>query len=71
MRYLVMKIRPENGHIKNPYDGSPRIWHETFESAKSEAERLCLKEDCEFVILGEAGICYPQPKTIFKDCRGT
>ena len=70
MRYLVFKIKSEDGRIQNPYDGSPRIWHETFEIAKEEAERLCLKEDKEFIILAEVGRINPQLKTIFQDCSG-
>jgi hypothetical protein len=69
MRYLVFKIVQETGRIRNPYDGSPRVWHETFEIAKAEAERLCLKEECEFIILAEAARVNPQPKTIFQDLR--
>lgn len=68
MRHIVCRVL-DNGKHQNPYDGSPRIWHETFEIARTEAERLCLKEDKEFIILAEAGRIKPQPKTIIEDYR--
>ena len=68
MRYLIFKVM-ENGHCRNPYEGSPRIWHTSFDLAKIEADRLCQKENMEFIILGEAARVSPAPKTVFKDCR--
>lgn len=72
MRYLVCKVDHENierEKFKNPYSiTGPRVWHETFEIAKLEAERLCLKENQEFAIFAEIGRIKPAPKTIFENC---
>ena len=68
MKYLVCRCL-DNGRYQNPYDGSPRIWHESFEIAKQEAERLCQKEEKDFIIISEVARIKPQPKTVFEDYR--
>lgn len=72
MKYLVCrveKLSDSEERFKNPYDLGFRKWHETFELAKKEAQRLCEKENCEFAIFSELGRAKPQPKTIFEDYR--
>lgn len=74
MRYLVCrKVDGKNQcSYANPYakdNNGMRVWHETFEIAYTEAERLCKKENDEFVIFAEMGVVKPSPKTIFQDYR--
>jgi hypothetical protein len=71
MRYLVCRFSLENGKekFKNPCDSNSRIWHDNFDSAKAEAERLSLKEYKEFRIFAELASINPSTKTIFKDFR--
>lgn len=35
-----------------------RTWHETYEEAEQEAERLCRKENVPFFILAAIGHCH-------------
>lgn len=35
-------------------------WHETYNEAKAEAERLCRKERMPFTILKEMAFCYTE-----------
>jgi hypothetical protein len=71
MRYLVCKKVDSTCQCKyqNPYKDGMRVWHESFELAKKEADRLCEKEISDFVIFAEIGIVKPSPKTIFEDYR--
>lgn len=44
----------------NPRKLSPMVKHESFEVAKSEAERLCIKEGSQILILKLEGTCTPK-----------
>lgn len=37
-----------------------RVFHETLEEAKTEAERLCRKEECKFMVLAVVAECEMQ-----------
>ena len=39
-------------------------WHETYEEAKVEAERLCRKERVPFSVIREASYCYVEEAPI-------
>lgn len=72
MRYLVCRVMEENEQekFKNPYSGEARVWHKSFSIAKSEAERLCIKEGLEFRIFAETASVKPATKTIFENYGG-
>lgn len=45
-----------------------QIWHETFEDAKNEAERLAKKDGKTFIVLKSVGMAMPEkPPVVFID----
>jgi len=52
-------LKKEWAVVMNKYNHEFSVFHPTLDKARAEAERLCLKEGCEFLVLEIVGKCGP------------